>query len=346
VQERNTISIVIPCRNEENFIGKCLDSIIDNDFPKNKLEVFVVDGMSDDGTGQLIADYTNKFPFIKLLSNEKKVTPVAMNMGIKAAKGEYIIILSSHSQISKSFLSLNLESFEKHTADCVGGIIITIPSKKTIIAESIAFALAHPFGVGNSYFRIGSTEPKYVDTVPFGCYKKERIESIGLFDEDLVRNQDDELNLRLLKHGGKILLMPSITSYYHARDSFQKLWKMYYQYGHFKPLVAHKVGGVLTWRQLIPVLMIISLSIFGLLSFISQLYLWIFVCAVLLYLIGNLCVSFSIAKKRGLKYVFALPVVFATLHFSYGTGYLKGIWDFILIKKQYRKKIDDIPLSR
>ncbi|MDP1817541.1 MAG: glycosyltransferase family 2 protein, partial [Leadbetterella sp.] len=328
------------------FIGKCLDAIIVNDFPKNKLEVFVVDGMSDDGTRQLISDYTKKFPFIKLLSNEKKVTPVAMNMGIKAAKGEYIIILSSHSEIDHRFLSLNLEGFEKYAADCVGGIIITLPANKTIIAESVALALAHPFGVGNSHFRIGATEPKYVDTVPFGCYKKERIESIGLFDEDLVRNQDDELNLRLLKHGGKILLMPNIISFYHARESLQKLWKMYYQYGHFKPLVAHKVGGVLTWRQLIPALFVSNLIVLGMFSFISHYFFGLFLGVVLLYIMGNLFFAFSVAKRKGLKFFMTLPAVFATLHFSYGTGYIKGIWDFIIIKKQNRNNIGDIPSSR
>lgn len=341
-----SISVVIPCRNEKNFIGNCLDSLIESDFPKDNLEVFVVDGMSDDGTRQLVTNYTQKFPFIQLLINERKVTPVAMNMGIKAAKSDYIIILSSHSHIDRQFLRLNLEGFEKHTADCVGGIIITLPANKTLIAESIAFALAHPFGVGNSHFRIGSTEPRYVDTVPFGCYKKEVIESIGLFDEELVRNQDDELNLRLLKRGGKILLIPRITSYYHARDSLKKLWKMYYQYGYFKPLVAYKVGGVLTLRQLIPALLVATLATLGLMSIFSKLFLILFIFSFSAYSMSSLFFSFILAKRKGFKYFLILPAVFATLHFSYGTGYIKGLWDFVIIKKQRRHKIEDVPMTR
>lgn len=302
--------------------------------------------MSDDGTRQIVADYVKKYPFIRLLSNTKKVTPVAMNLGIKVANGDYIMILSSHSEINQRFLRTNMESFETHAADCVGGTMMTLPANKTLIAESIAFALAHSFGVGNSHFRIGTTEPKYVDTVPFGCYKKETLKRIGLFDEDLVRNQDDELNLRLMKSGGKILLVPDIISSYTARDSLVKLWRMYYQYGYFKPLVAQKVGGVLTWRQLIPALLVSCLIVLGILSLISHQFFWPFICTIILYLIGNLAFSFFIAKKKGLKYFIALPSVFCTLHFSYGAGYLKGIWDFILMKKQNKKKIEDVPLTR
>lgn len=317
-----------------------------NDFPKGALEVLVVDGMSDDGTRQIVEDYEKKYPFIKLLRNTKKITPVAINMGIKAASGDYILILSSHSEINQNFLRTNIESFEMYTADCIGGIIITLPANKTLIAESIAFALSHPFGVGNSHFRIGSKQPKYVDTVPFGCYKREVFDSIGLFDEALVRNQDDELNLRLLKKGGKILLMPEIASYYYARDSLLKLYKMYNQYGYFKPLVSNKVGGILTWRQLIPALFVSSLIVLVILSFISQFAFWLFIGLVFLYFLVNVSFSFSIARKKGLKYFMALPAVFATIHFSYGIGYFKGILDFIILKKHKNKSIEDVPLTR
>lgn len=224
--------------------------------------------------------------------------------------------------------------------------MVTLPANDTILAQSIAFSLSHPFGVGNAYFRIGSKEPKYVDTVPFGCYKKEVFEKIGFFDEDLVRNQDDEFNLRLIKNGGKILLVPEIVSHYFARDSLGKLWKMYFQYGCFKPLVVKKVGAVLTGRQLMPSVFVGSLIFFGILSPIVKPFLWVLISVVSLYLFSNIIFSFSIAVKKGLKYFVALPIVFATLHFSYGIGYLKGILDFMILKKYTRKKIEDIPLSR
>ncbi len=340
------ISIIIPCRNEKNFIGMCLDSIIANDFPKDSVEVFVVDGISEDGTRDIIMDYAQKYPFIRLLDNPEKVTPVAMNRGIKEANGDYIMVLSSHSKVNNNFIKANVESLEENTADCVGGILITLPANDNLLAQVIAFVLSNPFGVGNSYFRIGFKDPKYVDTVPFGCYKKEVFRKIGLFDEDLVRNQDDEFNFRLNKNGGKVLLTPNIVSYYHARDSLLKLWKMYYQYGYFKPLVAKKLNAVLTWRQLTPACFIGSLITSIILSLIVQQLIWLPFLIMLLYLVTNLAFSFSIALNKGLKYIFLLPVAFATLHFSYGIGYLKGILDFIILNKNKHKKIEDVPLTR
>ena len=142
----------------------------------------------------------------------------------------------------------------------MGGVCRTLPAADTAVAKAIAVGMSHPLGVGNSHFRIGSSEDRWVDTVPFGCYRREVFDRIGLFDEELVRNQDDELNLRLIKHGGRILLSPRIVCKYFARDSLAKLWRMYYQYGYFKPLVVRKVGGVMTLRQLAPPLFVLCLA--------------------------------------------------------------------------------------
>ena len=192
------VSIIIPCRNEEKFISKCLDSIVAQDYPKDKIEVLVVDGRSTDRTREIVKEYIQRYSFIKILDNPKKITPVAMNIGIKRAKGDCILILSSHSKIDTNFVRKNILNLQKYHADCVGGIIITLPASKSLLCQSIALALSHPFGVGNAYYRIGSKKPKFVDTVPFGCYKKEVFEKIGLFDEELIRNQDDEFNLRFI----------------------------------------------------------------------------------------------------------------------------------------------------
>ena len=340
------VSVIIPCRNEEKFIGRCLDSIIAQDYPKDKIEVLVIDGRSTDRTREVVKGYIQKYPFIRLLDNPKRITPVAMNIGIKGAKGDYILILSSHSKIDVNFVQKNISNLQKYHVDCVGGIIITLPASKSLLSQSIALTLSHPFGVGNAYFRIGSKEPKLVDTVPFGCYKRDVFEKIGLFDEELIRNQDDEFNLRLIKNGGKILLVPDIISYYYTRDSLLKLWKMYFQYGYFKPLVVQKIGDILTWRQLIPAIFVSSLIFTGVLSFFSKFFLGLFLLIVGSYLFANFVFSLTIAAKKGLKFFPILPVVFFTLHFSYGLGYLKGIWDFLIRKKHLKKKIKDIPLTR
>jgi glycosyltransferase involved in cell wall biosynthesis len=344
--KNNFISIIIPCRNEDKYIGKCLDSIIDNDYPKNALEVLVVDGMSEDGTRNIVEKYCKKYPFITLIDNCKKIVPTALNIGIQKAREDIIIRMDAHNVYSKDYISKCVKYLNEYNVDNVGGIWVTLPGKNTIIAESIALALSHPFGVGNAYYRIGLKEPKFVDTVPFGCYKKEIFKRIGLFDEDLVRNQDDELNIRLIKNGGRILLVPDIISYYYARDSISKLWEMYYQYGYFKPLVAKKANTLLTYRQLIPALFISSLIISAILSFLSKAFLMVFLSLLLGYLIANISFSLRIAFKKGLKYLLILPIVFGSLHFSYGWGYLKGIWDFILFEKHKRGKIRDLPLTR
>jgi GT2 family glycosyltransferase len=232
--------------------------------------------MSEDNTREIIKRYIKKYPFIKLINNSKKIVPTALNIGIRKARGDIIIRIDVHNTYPSNYIEKLILWIRKSKADNVGGIWITKAGAETPIAKAIALALSHPFGVWNPYFRIGIKEPKYVDTVPFGCYRREVFDKIGLFDEDLVRNQDDEFNLRLIKNGGKILLVPDIISYYYARDSIYKLWKMYFQYGYFKPLVVKKVGGILAWRQIIPSSFISSLILALLLSFFAKFFLWLF----------------------------------------------------------------------
>ena len=340
------VSVIIPCRNEEKFIRECLDSVLANDYPGDKLEILVVDGMSDDMTKDIVLEYSEKYSFVSLYNNNCKIVPTALNIGIKKAKGDVIMRIDAHNIYSNDYISKCVKYLQKYNVDNVGGIWITLPGKDSIMCSAIAFGLSHPFGVGNAHFRLESKQPKYVDTVPFGCYKREVFNKIGLFDEDLVRNQDDEFNLRLIKNGGKILLVPDIISYYCARDSIVKLWKMYFQYGYFKPLVVKKIKAVLTWRQLVPVFFVSILTISFLFSLISYQYSWSFFSILLIYLVANSALSLSIAINKGLKYFLVLPIVFATLHFSYGFGYLKGILDFIVFGRHKKNKIKDVQLTR
>lgn len=329
----STVSIIIPCRNEEKYIGLCIDSIINNQLPDNKLEVIVVDGLSEDRTREIVKEYLRKFSFIKLIDNPQKIVPIALNIGIKNAIGKIIMRMDAHTRYEKNYIAQCVNYLEKNDVDNVGGLCITLPGANTSVAKSIAIALSHPFGVGNSYFRIGITQPKLVDTVPFGCYKREVFAKIGLFDEDLIRNQDDEFNFRLIKNGGKILLSPEIVSYYYSRDSITKLWKMYYQYGYFKPFVVRKLNSILTLRQVIPAILVSSLIISSILSIFNHNCIWIFAFLFSFYLLINLIISFSIAAQKSLKYIFFLPIAFLTIHFGYGVGYLKGAIDAFLLKK-------------
>jgi cellulose synthase/poly-beta-1,6-N-acetylglucosamine synthase-like glycosyltransferase len=340
------ISIIIPCRNEEKYIDQVLKSVVNQDYPRDQVEVFVIDGMSEDGTRDILKQYSEKYSFIKIIDNTKKIVSSALNIGIRNAKGDVIIRMDAHSIYEKLYISKCIKYLYDFNVDNVGGIWVTLSGVDTITANAIVLALSHPFGVGNSYFRIGSKEPRYVDTVPFGCYKREVFDRIGFFDEDLIRNQDDEFNLRLIKSGGKILLVPEIVSHYFARESVLKLWRMYFQYGYFKPLVVVKIGAVLTWRQLVPASFVFTLAVTGIFSIILEPVQLAFILVVVLYLVVNVYFSLLLALKKGLKYFCVLPCIFVAIHFSYGTGYIKGVWDFIISKKHKKNKFRDIILTR
>lgn len=340
------ISIIIPCRNEDRFIRNCLDSVLAQDFSKERMEILVVDGMSQDTTRQIIQNSYSTYPFIKVLDNPDRITPSAFNVGIKASKGEIILIMGAHSIYENNYISKCVDNLISSGADNVGGVCKILPRNDGLTAKSIAYALCSVFGMGNSYFRIGSNKNRYVDTVFGGCYRKQLFDKIGLFDVDLIRGQDTEFNTRIIKNGGKILLVPKIVSYYSARDTLLNLWKMEWQYGHFKPLVVKKVGRLFTVRQVVAPLFVSVLALSIILYLFSNAFLFLFFGVLGVYLIANLAFSFKIARKEGLKCFCLLPIVFAAIHFAWGSGFLKGIWDFLILKKDRKCNLKDIPLTR
>lgn len=340
------VSIVIPCRNEEKFIGKCLDSVVVNDYPKDRLEILVVDGMSEDGTRTTVQRYARKYAFMRLLDNPKKITPASLNVGISNAKGQIIMRMDAHSVYPPNYISGLIYWLTKSNADNVGGVWVTLPGNDTAMARAIAIGLSHPLGVGNAHFRIGASDTRWVDTVPFGCYRREVFDHIGMFDEELVRNQDDEFNLRLIKRGGRILLVPEIVSYYYGRESLLKLWRMYYQYGYFKPLVAKKLGGILTIRQVIPAALILSLVGTGLLAPWSTYGGVLFGGIIVAYALTDVICSIFAGFQKGLMCGLTLPLVFPVLHLSYGLGFLRGSLEFLILRRGSRKDVASIPITR
>jgi glycosyltransferase involved in cell wall biosynthesis len=327
------VSIIVPCRNEVKFIAKFLDSLLANDYVKTDLEVLIVDGMSNDGTREIIERYMERYPFIRLLDNIKQITPIALNLGILSAQGEIIMRMDVHAEYPTNYVSGLVSALIETHADNVGGVCITVADKNTAFAQAIAMAMAHPFGVGNAHFRIGVTERRWVDTVPFGCYRKAVFDRIGLFDEELIRNQDDEFNLRLLKQGGRILLLPDIVTNYYARSSLRKLWKMYFQYGYFKPLVLRKIGKVMTARQLVPGALVLSLALFAVLAPWSELALQLGAFILTLYVAANITATLITVIRTRKAAAWLLPLIFPVLHFSYGFGFLRGISRFLLFRE-------------
>ena len=333
------VSISIPCRNEEKFIIKCLDSIIANDYPKEILEVLVIDGMSEDGTKEIVNTYARRHPFIKVINNPKKITSTALNTAIDYAKGNIIVWMSAHNLYERDYISRCVDCLYKYGADNVGGIIKTIPREDTFIGRAIVASISHRFGVGNSHFRIKTDEPTRVDTVFGGCYKKDVFDRIGLFNENLERGQDMEFNLRLKKAGGKILLVPDIVSYYYARSDLKSFWKHNWTNGVWT--IQHFLYSTImpvSWRHLVPLLFVTSLIGSAGVAFIERPFLWLFLAILGLYGVASLASSFQIAsEKRDIRYLVAMPFIFGMLHFGYGLGSLWGVFKLLGARKFWSK---------
>lgn len=316
------VSIIIPCRNEDKYIRGCLDSILGQDFlhlrqgfggqVKENLEVLAVDGDSGDRTREIIKEFALKYPFIKLLENPQRFTPFGLNIGIKASKGEIIIRMDSHAGYEKDYISKCVKYLKESGADNVGGIIKTLPAKNTLVARAIAKALSHPFGAGSSYFRIGSKEPRFVDTVFGGCYKREVFspppDGVGPFNEKMIRSQDIEFNKRLKKSGGKILLYPDIVAYYYPQSDFWKFFKHNFTDGFWTTYPLKFKVRFFSLRHLMPLFFILTLPL-----------------SIWPYILLSLFFSFKIALKEDLRYFFAMPFVFLNRHLAYGLGSLWGL---------------------
>ena len=305
-----------------------------------------MDGMSTDGTRGLIEDCARSHPMIRLLDNHRHTTPAALNVGVAHASGEVILRMDAHSVYPLNYVSRLVSWLERSGADNVGGRWITLASGTTAIAQAIAIALSNPLGVGNAYYRIGSTEPRWVDTVPYGCYRREVFDRIGLFDEELVRNQDDEFNHRLIRSGGRILLVPDVTCHYYARSSLASLSKMLYQYGYLKPLAARKVGAILTLRQLIPGAFVLALLGSGALATWSNAMRVVGGTALGLYAVAIVGVALVVALQRGVRVGFALCLTFPSMHVSYGVGFLRGVLEFILLRRDPKRAVQRLTSSR
>ncbi|GAB4367468.1 MAG: hypothetical protein Kow0042_08060 [Calditrichia bacterium] len=324
------VSIIIPCRNEDKYIAHCLESIVQADFEKDNLEVLVVDGQSDDHTVEIVNYFIAKYSFIRLVENPHRTTPFALNIGIREAKGETVIILGAHSEIDKKFIQNSVDLLKAHPeCGCVGGIIENIYEDS--LSQIISLGMSSRFGVGNAHFRTGK-KSGYVDTTAFGAYRKSVFQQIGLFDEELIRNQDDEFNYRLTRAGYKIFLSPSIRSKYYVRSSFKKLFKQYFQYGYWKVYVNKKYGTITTVRQLIPFLFVLFLGGGALLSLFVPSFFPVYAGILLFYV--ALCVIMANKKIKGFKQKLQLIYTFFILHFSYGVGYVEGIFNFLFLNKK------------
>ncbi len=324
------VSIIIPCRNEKDYIAKCLDSICNSIYDKNLLKVFVCDGLSSDGTAEIIKHYEKKYSFVHYRENRNRTTPHALNLGIKESDADIDIILGAHAEIDKDFILNSVNTFQLDTQmGCVGGIIENVYENET--SSAIGKAMSSRFGVGNAHFRTGSREG-FVDTVAFGAYRKEVFAKAGYFDDELIRNQDDEFNFRLKKSGFKIYLKKNIISKYYVRASFEKLFKQYYQYGYWKVFVNKKHSTITTVRQLFPALFVLFILSGSVVFFLPSYFIDGYFLIVAMYIVMGLL--FAMSAGSGVLETIKILFSFLILHTSYGIGYLEGILKFIVFNKK------------
>lgn len=336
------VSIVVPCHNEEKYIHGFMESVLANDYPREFIEILLVDGRSDDGTRGLLDAYASQHRWVRVIDNPEGFVSNAMNRGIVESSGEVIIRLDVHALYPTNYISTLVYYSEKLNADNVGGALETIPENASLSAIAISKSLSHPFGVGNSSFRLGVSDVEYLetDTVPFGCYKRSVFDKIGLYDIDLIRNQDNELNERLLLAGGKIFLVPSLKLTYFARGTYSKLWKMFYQYGYFGPLVDMKLGRRTRLRRYVPAIFVLSLILPFAASLCFPLMAIIGATSGGLHVIANCVVSLRLAfSNRRLVLAPYLFLAFLTAHLAYGIGYLGGFAVFRLMKGHTKNRV-------
>ena len=345
------ISIIMPIRNEERHIKKTIESILNQKNFHDKYEIIIADGMSTDNTRDIIDRFIREGENIILIDNYQKIVPTGFNMGLSRAKGEIIIRVDGHTVLKPDYILNCLKSLKENNAANVGGLMNARGSG--FIDELVSMATSSIFGVGNSYFHF-SSKSRYVDTVFLGAWRKEMFYKYGGFDEELVRNQDDEFNFRLTQNGEKIWLDTSIKSIYFPRNSLKKLFKQYFQYGFYKIRLLQKRGGFSSIRHFIPgsfvMCLIISIYLYYFNNFKTPLFL-----IGISYVSTNIFFSFTSilgkkyeglkTTKKFLKFILVLPLVFFIIHFSYGIGSLAGLiyffkqWNEIDLHDFHFKKI-------
>lgn len=338
------VSIVMPIRNEADFIERAVTSIVENEYPHDKLEIIIADGMSTDSTREVVGKLAERDPRIRLIENTGKIVSTGLNEALRQIKGDVFIRVDGHCEIPADFIRKSVETLlSKPQAWVAGGYWKTV--SKGYIGRVIAAATQSPAGVGNARHRLGNFDG-WVDTVPYGAHHKWVLEKVGYFDEQLVRNQDDEFNMRIRMAGGGIWISSEICSTYHSRSSLKKLWRQYFQYGFWRIRTIQKHGKPATLRQIIPLLFVLSLIVLSLAGIVSSIFLVMLAAVLGVYALGLLYGSLHVFRQVGWKYSLSAPIVFVILHFAYGAGGLWGIVRFVLLRGKFMKSSRDFKLSR
>jgi glycosyltransferase involved in cell wall biosynthesis len=332
------VSIIVPCRNSERSIGSCLDSIVATHYPTDRLEVFVVDGRSDDRTPEITTRYATAHRWLHLLDNPQRSVPAALNIGIRRARGDVIVRMDADSIYPPDYVPRLVAALEETGADIVGARRVTLPADSSSTAMAIALELSGSFGAGTSSLSRDARRARPPETVPFGCSWRDLFWWVGLFDEELIADYDEELNARLMRRGGRVLLVPDVVAFAYARPPLRQAASGYYREGYFRPLVARKLGRLMTARELVPAAFLASLVGSGAAALFAPAAVPVFAALGASYAIAVAASTLPLIPAHGLRHAVAVGMTLATLDASYGFGFLRGLWD--LAFRRHRRRLE------
>jgi succinoglycan biosynthesis protein ExoA len=329
------VSLIVPCYNEQATIRLLLDAIYNQTYPRASMEVIIADGRSTDQTRSVIADFQKQYPDLPvvIVENPRRNIPAGLNCALAAAAGDFIVRLDAHCVPALDYVERSIAALEAGNGENVGGLWEIRPGGAGWLAQAIAAAAAHPMGVGDAHYRY-STQPGWVDTVPFGAFHRGLIDRIGLFDESLLSNEDYEFNARIRQGGGRVWFDPRIRSVYFARGSLKRLAQQYWRYGYWKLRMLQRYPATLRWRQALPPLFVLGLLGMLLLALVWQSARWVLAAGLILYLLVLLLGSIRVAARlRDVRMLVGVPLAIAAMHISWGSGFL---WSAL----QNRKRIE------
>jgi glycosyltransferase involved in cell wall biosynthesis len=331
------VTVVLPVRNEADRIVACLESLLRQDYPHDRMEVLVLDGMSTDRTPEIVRAFAQQHPFIRLVENPRKIQVAALNEGIRIARGHYVLRMDGHAEYADDYVSTCVYYLEKTRAENVGGPAVTCPGRDTLMARTIAAVTQNKFAVGGSAFRT-SHRPQYCDTAIFGAWRRDLFEKVGLFNDVLARGEDNEFNSRIASVGGKIFMSPRIRIRYFNQATLRGLLRQAYGNGvwHVLTIVANPRSFKI--RYFAPFGFVMWWIAFGVLAALHSAFVWPLVAAAALYAVLLAVVAVQVGRDAGWAEGLFSPIVVLPYHVAYGLGTLAGLFKFGVFGRDYRQR--------